>query len=91
MSEKYKNLKVKELQGKKKKDPPIIDSPEFILITLFVELLQKSGLPHSGKKEELIERLVKHEQQTVDEFASLDEEFGDLEEFDDSKLGLEYV
>ncbi|KAI7897415.1 uncharacterized protein EV154DRAFT_489913 [Mucor mucedo] len=68
MSDKYKNLKVKELQ----------------------ELLQKSGLPHSGKKEELIERLVKHEQ-TVDEFASLDDEFGDLGEFDDSKLALDDI
>ena len=38
----------------------------------------------------MIERLVKHEQ-TVDEFASLDDEFGDLGEFDDSKLALEYV
>lgn len=61
------------------------------LLTFSLELLQKNGLSQSGKKEELIERLVKHDQQTVDEFASLDEEFGDLGEYDDSKLGLEYV
>ncbi|KAG2231054.1 hypothetical protein INT48_007565 [Thamnidium elegans] len=40
MSEKYKSLKVKELQ----------------------ELLQKSGIPHSGKKEDLIERLVRNDE-----------------------------
>ncbi|KAI9266129.1 hypothetical protein EDC94DRAFT_634001 [Helicostylum pulchrum] len=68
MSEKYKNLKVKELQ----------------------ELLQKNGLSHTGKKEELIDRLVKHDQQTA-ELASLEEEFGDLEEFDDAKLALDDI
>ncbi|CAO3671561.1 unnamed protein product [Rhizopus stolonifer] len=59
MSEKYKNLKVKDLQ----------------------ELLQKSELPHTGKKEELIERLVKHNEQVERELDSLEEEFGDLEEY----------
>jgi SAP domain-containing ribonucleoprotein len=38
----------------------------------------------------LIERLVKHdEERTAREFASLEEEFGELEEFDDSKINLE--
>lgn len=63
-AEKYKNLKVKELQ----------------------ELLQKHGIPHSGKKEDLIERLVKHDE--AQELASLEQEFGGLEEFDESKLDL---
>ncbi|CAO3629160.1 unnamed protein product [Mucor hiemalis] len=63
-AERYKNLKVKELQ----------------------ELLQKHGIPHSGKKEELIERLVKYNE--AQELATLEEEFGDLEEFDESKLDL---
>lgn len=53
-----------------------------------IELLQKNELPHTGKKEELIERLVQHDQQTA-ELASLEEEFGDLEEFDETKLALE--
>ncbi|KAI8377294.1 hypothetical protein BD560DRAFT_390693 [Blakeslea trispora] len=65
-ADKYKNLKVKELQ----------------------DLLQKNGLSHSGKKEELIERLVKHDEQNQ-EFASLEEEFGDLDEFDESKVNLD--
>ncbi|OBZ85878.1 Uncharacterized protein C31H12.03c [Choanephora cucurbitarum] len=65
-ADKYKNLKVKDLQ----------------------DLLQKNGLPHSGKKEELIERLVKHDEQNQ-EFASLEEEFGDLDEFDESKVNLD--
>jgi SAP domain-containing ribonucleoprotein len=54
-----------------------------------IELLQKLGIPHSGKKEELIERLVKHDE--AQELATLEEEFGDLEEFDESKLDLTYV
>ncbi|KAL9547113.1 hypothetical protein MBANPS3_006328 [Mucor bainieri] len=66
-AEKYKSLKVKELQ----------------------ELLTKSGLPHTGKKEELIERLVKHDEKQDKELASLDDEFGDLDEFDESKVDLD--
>ncbi|GAN08560.1 conserved hypothetical protein [Mucor ambiguus] len=66
-AEKYKSLKVKELQ----------------------ELLTKSGLPHTGKKEELIERLVKHDEKQDKELASLDDEFGDLDEFDESKVNLD--
>ncbi|KAI8333640.1 hypothetical protein BC941DRAFT_434052 [Chlamydoabsidia padenii] len=67
MSEKYKNLKVKDLQ----------------------ELLQKNGLPHTGKKDELIERLVNHDEHKALELESLEAEFGNLEEFDDSKLNLD--
>ncbi|EIE77894.1 hypothetical protein G6F46_002751 [Rhizopus delemar] len=59
MSEKYKNLKVKDLQ----------------------ELLQKNGLPHTGKKEELIERLVQHDEKVEKELISLEEEFGNLEDY----------
>ncbi|KAI7897537.1 uncharacterized protein BX663DRAFT_528023 [Cokeromyces recurvatus] len=66
-SEKYKNLKVKELQ----------------------ELLQKYNLPHTGKKEELIERLVKYNEKQ--ELASLEDEFGDLDEFDESKVNLDDI
>lgn len=55
----------------------------------YLELLQKNGLPHAGKKEELIERLIKHDEETAREFANLEEEFGDLEEFDESKVNLE--
>jgi SAP domain-containing ribonucleoprotein len=51
--------------------------------------LTKNGLPHTGKKEELIERLVKHDEKQDKELASLDDEFGDLEEFDESKVNLE--
>ncbi|KAI8638214.1 hypothetical protein BD408DRAFT_477792 [Parasitella parasitica] len=65
MSEKYKSLKVKELQ----------------------ELLTKHGLSHTGKKEELIERLVKHD----NELASLDDEFADLDEFDESRVNLDDI
>ncbi|KAI7878226.1 hypothetical protein K492DRAFT_209120 [Lichtheimia hyalospora FSU 10163] len=64
MSEKYKSLKVKELQ----------------------EILQKNGLPVSGKKEELIDRLVKHDESKALE--SLDDLAG-LEEFEESKLDLD--
>ncbi|KAI8076915.1 uncharacterized protein BX664DRAFT_362832 [Halteromyces radiatus] len=67
MSDKYKNLKVKELQ----------------------EILQKNGLPHTGKKEELIERLVKHDEHKALELESLEAEFGNLEEYDDSKINLD--
>ncbi|ORZ06928.1 hypothetical protein BCR42DRAFT_426730 [Absidia repens] len=67
MSDKYKNLKVKELQ----------------------ELLQKTGLPHTGKKEELIERLVKHDETKALELESLEAEFGNLEDFDEAKLNLD--
>jgi SAP domain-containing ribonucleoprotein len=49
------------------------------------ELLQKHGLPHSGKKDELIERLVKHDEKKMDDLA-LEEELGNLEEFDEAKL-----
>ncbi|KAI9284227.1 hypothetical protein BC943DRAFT_343674 [Umbelopsis sp. AD052] len=49
------------------------------------ELLQKHGLPHSGKKDELIDRLVKHDEKKMDDLA-LEEEFGNLEEFDEAKL-----
>lgn len=51
-------------------------------------MLQKHGLPHSGKKDELLERLVKHDEKKMDDFA-LEEELGNLEEFDEAKL--EYV
>ncbi|KAH8551864.1 hypothetical protein BGW37DRAFT_492668 [Umbelopsis sp. PMI_123] len=49
------------------------------------ELLQKHGLPHSGKKDELIDRLVKHDDKKMDDLA-LEEELGNLEEFDEAKL-----
>ncbi|KAI7899676.1 uncharacterized protein BX663DRAFT_554632 [Cokeromyces recurvatus] len=64
MSEKYKNLKVKELQ----------------------ELLQKYNLPHSGKKEELIERLVRHDEKV--ELERIEKEFELDADFDDSKINL---
>ncbi|KAI8984683.1 hypothetical protein BDF20DRAFT_861205 [Mycotypha africana] len=67
MSDKYKNLKVKELQ----------------------ELLTKRDLPVTGKKEDLIERLVKHDEKEEKELKSLEEEFGDLEDFDESKVPLD--
>lgn len=54
-----------------------------------LELLQKNGIPHTGKKEELIDRLVKHDEQAAQELANLEEEFGDLSEFDDTKLALD--
>ncbi|SAM05915.1 hypothetical protein [Absidia glauca] len=67
MSDKYKSLKVKDLQ----------------------DLLQKIGEPHTGKKEDLIERLVKHDETKARELESLEAEFGNLDEFDDhSKLNL---
>ncbi|KAI8378068.1 uncharacterized protein BYT42DRAFT_516497 [Radiomyces spectabilis] len=53
------------------------------------ELLQNNGIPHTGKKEELIERLVKHDQRKAFELESLEEEFGNLEDFDPSKLNLD--
>ncbi|CAO3614908.1 unnamed protein product [Cunninghamella echinulata] len=54
------------------------------------EILQKNGLPHTGKKEELIEQLVKHdEEKKALEIDSLEAEFGNLEEFDETKLNLE--
>lgn len=88
-AEKYKSLKVKELQG-------MLNSYIYIYIYLlpwqlthYIELLTKNGLPHTGKKEELIERLVKHDEKQDKELASLDDEFGDLEEFDESKVNLE--
>ncbi|KAG2172046.1 hypothetical protein INT43_001523 [Umbelopsis isabellina] len=49
------------------------------------ELLQKHSLPHSGKKDELIERLVKHDEKKMDDLA-LEEELGNLDEFDEAKL-----
>ncbi|KAI9480259.1 MAG: hypothetical protein EXX96DRAFT_561800 [Benjaminiella poitrasii] len=69
ISDKYKNLKVKDLQ----------------------ELLQKNNLPHTGKKEELIERLVKFNEKQSQELASLEAEFDDLDEFDESKVNLDDV
>jgi SAP domain-containing ribonucleoprotein len=54
-----------------------------------IELLQKAGLPHSGKKEELIDRLVKHDETKALELESLEAEFGNLEDFDETKLNLE--
>jgi SAP domain-containing ribonucleoprotein len=45
------------------------------------ELLQKNGLPHTGKKEELIERLVQHDETIEKELGSLEEEFGNLEDY----------
>ncbi|KAL0082586.1 hypothetical protein J3Q64DRAFT_1164332 [Phycomyces blakesleeanus] len=67
MADKYKNLKVKELQ----------------------ELLQKQGIPHTGKKEELIERLMKHDERKTYEIESLEAEFGSIEDFDESKLNFD--
>ncbi|KAI8645003.1 hypothetical protein BD408DRAFT_412482 [Parasitella parasitica] len=61
MSEKYKALKVKELQ----------------------ELLQKNGLSTSGKKEELVARLVKDDERKALE--SLEKEFELDGDFDESK------
>ncbi|KAI9253365.1 hypothetical protein BDA99DRAFT_519596 [Phascolomyces articulosus] len=63
MADKYKSLKVKELQ----------------------EILQKNGLPHTGKKEDLIDRLVKHDEKKTLELSSLDDLAG-LDEFEESKL-----
>ncbi|KAI7850691.1 hypothetical protein BDC45DRAFT_608591 [Circinella umbellata] len=63
MADKYKSLKVKELQ----------------------EILQKNGLPHTGKKEDLIDRLVKNDEKKALELSSFDDLAG-LEEFEESKL-----
>ncbi|KAG1448767.1 hypothetical protein G6F46_011082 [Rhizopus delemar] len=65
MSEKYKQLKVKDLQG----------------------LLEKNGLSQTGKKDELIERLVHFDKRK--ELEKLEKEL-DLEEFGDSKLQESY-
>lgn len=93
MAEKYSKLKVKELQGKSSKPKTHFNLVSIYLPPTFLpahasELLQKHGLPHSGKKDELIERLVKHDEKKMDDFA-LEEELGNLEEFDEAKL--EYV
>ncbi|KAI8059161.1 hypothetical protein BC940DRAFT_338413 [Gongronella butleri] len=69
MADKYKSLKVKDLQ----------------------DLLQKNGLPHTGKKDELIERLVKHDEQKDQELANLEAELGNLEDYDSSKLNLDDI
>ncbi|KAG0166496.1 hypothetical protein DFQ28_007529 [Apophysomyces sp. BC1034] len=54
------------------------------------ELLQKNGIPHTGKKEDLIDRLVKHDERKAFELEALEEEFGgSLDDFDESKLNLE--
>ncbi|KAF7722396.1 hypothetical protein EC973_003172 [Apophysomyces ossiformis] len=54
------------------------------------ELLQKNGIPHTGKKEDLIERLVKHDERKAFELEALEEEFGgSLDDFDESKLNLD--
>ncbi|ORZ06847.1 hypothetical protein BCR42DRAFT_360730 [Absidia repens] len=53
------------------------------------ELLQKTGLPHTGKKEELIERLLKHDETKALELESLEAEFGNLDDFDEAKLNLD--
>ncbi|CEJ03341.1 hypothetical protein RMCBS344292_17327 [Rhizopus microsporus] len=71
MSEKYKNLKVKDLQVFTNEMTTDINK----------ELLQKNGLPHTGKKEELIERLVQHDETIEKELGSLEEEFGNLEDY----------
>jgi SAP domain-containing ribonucleoprotein len=52
----------------------------------FLELLQKFGIPHSGKKEELIERLVKNDERKALE--KLERELEMDEELSDSKLEL---
>jgi SAP domain-containing ribonucleoprotein len=58
-------------------------------LSFWVDLLQKIGEPHTGKKEDLIERLVKHDETKARELESLEAEFGNLDEFDDhSKLNL---
>lgn len=51
-----------------------------------VELLQKNGIPHSGKKEDLIERLVRNDERKALE--KLEKEFELDDDFDDSKLSL---
>lgn len=79
MSEKYKSLKVKEIQGKKVKKEY---KCWFKILNCCLELLQKSGIPHSGKKEDLIERLVRNDERKALE--NLEKEF-ELE-FDESKL-----
>ncbi|CAO3590363.1 unnamed protein product [Absidia cylindrospora] len=54
-----------------------------------IELLQKTGLPHTGKKEELIGQLVKHDETKALELESLEAEFGNLDDFDEAKLNLD--
>jgi SAP domain-containing ribonucleoprotein len=51
--------------------------------------LQKHGLPHSGKKDELIDRLVKHDEKKMDDLA-LEEELGNLEEFDEATFASQH-
>lgn len=59
------------------------------------DLLQKAGLPASGKKDDLIERLVKHDQQNdLDkqmeaELANLVPKDDNFEFDDDPKINLE--
>jgi hypothetical protein len=95
MADKYSKLKVKELQGRA---PQCVHHYINIHVCMYafgdiliysvktrLELLQKHGLPHSGKKDELIDRLVKHDDKKMDDLA-LEEELGNLEEFDEAKL-----
>ena len=56
-----------------------------ILFFGFLEILQKNGLPHTGKKEDLIDRLVKNDEKKALELTSFDDLAG-LEEFEESKL-----
>jgi SAP domain-containing ribonucleoprotein len=49
-------------------------------------LLQKNGLPYSGKKEDLVDRLVKNDERKALE--SLEKEFELDDDLDDSKINL---
>lgn len=49
-------------------------------------MLQKNGLPYSGKKEDLVDRLVKNDERKALE--SLEKEFELDDDLDDSKINL---
>lgn len=60
-----------------------------LLADSLLEILQKNGLPHTGKKEELIDRLVKNDERKALELKELDDDLGNLDDFDESKINLE--
>lgn len=51
-----------------------------------IELLQKNDMPYTGKKEDLVERLVKLDERKAME--NLEKEFELEDDFDESKLIL---
>jgi SAP domain-containing ribonucleoprotein len=64
----------------------IISGFPTIFTSFIVELLQKNNLPYSGKKEDLIDRLVKNDEREALE--NLEKEFELDDDLDDSKINL---